>query len=93
MHNSGLLKNSRVLSDQTLTYAVLLAFNKHISAQTVDLFYGLLNYSKKNLRCGEWLQQSRLHWIVIFPIWNLSLNLSLARSLSVRGDDPSPAEY
>ena len=50
MHNSGLLKNSRVLSDQTLTYAVLLAFNKHISAQTVDLFYGLLNYSKKNFK-------------------------------------------
>ena len=81
MHNSGLLKNSRVLSDQTLTYAVLLAFNKHISAQTVDLFYGLLNYSKKNLRCGEWLQQSRLHWIVIFPFLKLSLSTSPSLAL------------
>ena len=68
MHNSGLLKNSQVLSDQTLTYALLLAFNKHISTHWIYrlLYLNILNGRK--IRSIEWLQQSRLQWIVKFPI-------------------------
>ena len=49
-------------------------------------------FNKRQIRCGEWFQQSRLHWFEISPyckpVWSLNLSLGVCQS-----DDPSSADW